>query len=140
MVGMARTQGTCSPCIHSQKAERDECWWSVASPFYLVPDSSPWDGVLCCVLATRLYVKPFIDISKRHSSIVILNLTRLAVSMNSHRLFGSYLVLWGYPELRCMKQSSLPQLSTCCVCHDGGFLSTSFCPSIPLSLPPFLLP
>lgn len=37
-----------------------------------------------------------------------------------------------------MKQSSLSQLSTSCVCHDGGFLSTSFCPSIPSSLCPSL--
>lgn len=99
MVGMAGTQGTCSPCIHSQKAERDECWWSVASPFYLVPDSSPWDGVLSCVLATHLYVKPFIDISKRHISIVILNLMRLAVNMNNHRLFGSYFSVVGLPRV-----------------------------------------
>lgn len=95
MVGMARTQGTYSLCIHSQKAERDECWWSVASPFYLVPDPSPWDGVLSCVLATYLFVKPFIDIPKRHT-IVILNLVS---EYEQSQLFGSYFSVVGLPRV-----------------------------------------
>jgi hypothetical protein len=72
-----------------------------ASLFYLVPDRSPWDSVLSClscVLATHIYVKPFIDIPKRHISIVILNLMRLALNMNNHRLFGSYFSVVGLPR------------------------------------------